>query len=255
MIAVLIGLTAPEFFRELYREADSAYGQIFSDTVRKVISAYALPDSCEETVKKAFFVHLLLQREGLLDVGYVWMHQRQTIMFKRAGDKWVDLDSLWVKGHSIVQRASAVDRIPRIFFGDLFSEDTLPPYLCEWSSGPEFYYTFGWCSELEMAYVVALSWFGINGRVVFYSDIHTKTAVRVAGREFLVDNSFPAEAGFFHEEWFHAKPYPPDLSRNKEVLRLSSWYNRRAKEGISQSASWEVGPNARERIRKKLVMK
>ncbi|MGB9589259.1 MAG: hypothetical protein ACP5QG_00520 [candidate division WOR-3 bacterium] len=95
-----------------------------------------------------------------------------------------------------------------------------------------------------------LSWFGITGRVVFYSEIHTKTAVKVAEREFLVDNSFPSDAGFFHEEWFYAESYPPDIFWDKEVRRLSSWYNKRAREGISESKSWEIGPVAQHRIRK-----
>lgn len=252
MMIILLSLNAPDFFRQLYREADSAYGWMFSDTIQRVIRTYGLPDSCEETLRKAYFLHLLLQREGLLGVGYIWMQQREALMFRRVGDAWVDLDSINVKGHKIIQRASAVDRIPRLFFRDLLSEDTLPPYLCQWSSGPELYYTFGWCSELEMAYSVALSWFGITGRVVFYSEIHTNTAVSIADREFLVDNSFPADAGFFHEEWEHAKPYPPDISWNREVLRLSSWYNKRVRDGVSESAGWRVGPVAEKRIRERL---
>ncbi len=166
MLIILINITAPDLFRQPYCQADSAYGWMFSDTMQGVIRTYGLPDSCEETLKKAYFLHLLLQGEGL-GVGYVWMNQRETLMFRRMGDEWVDLDSINVKGHRIIQRASAVDRIPRLFFLDLLSEDTLPPYLCQWDSGPELYYTFGWCSELEMAYAVALSWFGIAGRVVF----------------------------------------------------------------------------------------
>ncbi|MEO0140785.1 MAG: hypothetical protein ABIM88_04465 [candidate division WOR-3 bacterium] len=251
MLAILISLSVPKFFRGLYHEVDSLYAGMFSDTISKAIQRYSLPDSCEETLKKAYFLHLLLQRDGLLRVGYIWMHQRKALMFKRVGDRWVDLDSIDVKGHKIVQKASAVDRIPRLFFGDLFSEDTSPPYLCVWSGNDsELLYSFGWCSELEMAYVVALSWFGIPGRVVFYSEIHTKTALTVAGREFLVDNSFPQDAGFLHEEWFYEKPYPPEIAYSKEVRRLSSWYNKRAAEGISESRFWEIGPVAQARVRK-----
>lgn len=248
----LLSLTAPDFFRGLYAEADSAYGGLIGDTVRKVMRRYGLPDSCEETLKRAFFLHLLIQNNGLLGVGYIWMNERPAYMFKRVGGRWVDLDSIWVKGHSITQRASAVDRIPRIFFGDLLHEDTLPLYLYLSGKDSLFYDTFGWCSELEMAYSTALSWFGITGRVVFYSEIHVASAVSVAGREFLVDNSFPREAGFFYEEWRHKKPYPDDIFWESEVIRLSSWYNKRVRDGISQSAFWEVGPLAEKRIRKRL---
>ena len=91
------------------------------------------------------------------------------------------------------QSFADIDRLPALYLGDLVSE--VPKYshpICG------AFFSFGWCSEREMAYVVLMRALGYPGKVK-QSGIHTRSALWCSFRhveghtvilEAHVDNTF-----------------------------------------------------------------
>ncbi|MCS7154392.1 MAG: hypothetical protein NZ993_01090 [Bacteroidetes bacterium] len=179
---------------------------------------------------------------GLLGVRYAYMDERAQILRRLDTPTGPVYEPLYVRfrrGHRYVQRAHAVDRVPRLFLGDLFAES--PPY--RWAGQP--LYSFGWCSELEMAYVTLLGYFRIPARIVMPRPTHVRTQLWVApNRSLLVDNT---EGWFGEQPWPYAEDAAPGVP--EEARRYLAWYQARAREG----AVVPVGPRARARVEAALL--
>ena len=237
-MSLLLGLSASSFFRDSVFEAHKPelWLSDLGTRAAEVCQRWGIDSARRDTVLIALLLlHRLLLSDAAVDeppspllVHYAYLDERAR--FRRGGRR--------LKG------PPGLEQTPDRFFAKLLSPDPEPPF-----SDPELglrFYAYGWCSELEMAYVNALRWFGIPGRVVFVGPIHVNTAVKVDGREFLVDNSF---GGFFEELWTYREPWSP-YSEAEEmpldtVKKWARWYNRRAK-----TRAWDspVPAEARRRV-------
>jgi hypothetical protein len=142
-----------------------------------------------------------------------------------------------------------VDRIPSLFLGDLFAER---PRYAHPETGP--FYTFGWCSEREMAFLALMTLMGYTGRIV-RAGIHVWTellctfpasedSVRLVAR---VDNTF----GTITWARFPEDRDPRAWQEEAERERLVRWYNHTARspEQLGALRRIVVGPGRAREIR------
>jgi hypothetical protein len=146
-----------------------------------------------------------------------------------------------------------VDRVPVLYLSDLVGD--FPKY-----THPDCgsFFTFGWCSEREMAFVAVMAEFGYRGKVR-QSGIHTWSSLwcpcersdgtRVALTAH-VDNTFDTvrweavPAGTSLSGWLG------DVGRGTEI----AWYNRvaRSPEQSAGLRACRVSDAARDRIRRQV---
>lgn len=110
------------------------------------------------------------------------------------------------------------DRTPVLFYSDMV--DTVP---YNHPSCGDFY-TFGWCSEREMAFASASYALGYKPRIVVQGN-HTFTLVQVGRTIYQVDNTF----GQF-KIWPNIMP--------SSTSRLETWYNNKAR--VQSQQLWNV---------------
>jgi len=116
------------------------------------------------------------------------------------------------KGFERYQTYSSVDRTPDLFWSDFASEK--PKY--RHPDIPEFY-TFGWCSEREMAFKAWLAILGIPCNIVL-SGNHVWSEVELesgSGIYLKIDNTFD---GFLSIRTLHPQ----------DTASLAKWYNKKA---------------------------
>ncbi len=235
-MSLLLGLSASAFLE------DSLFPQYWSGLWRskaglevlEVCRRFSIPPEARDTVMIAYILYRLLSSDANLDapspllIHYIYLDERPRIRRK---------------GRRLPK--PALEQTPDRFFRNLFSPEPEPPFL-DPETGDRFY-AYGWCSELAMAYANALGWFGIEARVLSVGPVHVAVGVKVAEREFVVDNTF---GGFFTEEWRFEEPWnrwaleaelPADT-----VKKWNLWYNKRFK-----ARAWDgpVPPAARRRLR------
>lgn len=121
------------------------------------------------------------------------------------------------------------DRTPAVFYRDWV--DTVAYR----GPGGEEFYTFGWCSEREMAFA-AVAWLWGYEPVIIVRGGHAFTLVAIEGVLYRVDNTY----GRF-EVWDYG--YVP---RAETALEL--WYNRKARDEARQLADIPVAPQSWRRI-------
>jgi hypothetical protein len=155
-------------------------------------------------------------------------------------------------GFSRYKTFADVDRVPSLFLADLVSEN--PNYLH--TNCGEFY-TFGWCSEREMAFCLILSLAGFQGKIR-QEGIHVWssfwiTFINDEGKDLSlvanVDNTFDILT------W----SITPEIKKEKWIKEHKGnqslkWYNGRArsKDEINSVEQIKVGNRAMKRIDKQV---
>jgi hypothetical protein len=106
---------------------------------------------------------------------------------------------------------SSIDRTPDIYWADFANEKPLYRY-----AGIPDFYTFGWCSEREMAFLAWLHFLSISGQIVLNGN-HVWSVVELepgSGKWLKVDNTF---------DRFYVTVKP-----QKDETPLAKWYNKNA---------------------------
>ena len=147
-------------------------------------------------VRKLVFMHLLLTSNyawnndafGGFRIPYFWnftaANPRDSILLISNGKK---LKQLAPPAGSSFHTMATLERVPVIFWGDFMTDE--PKY--EWIDSSTFY-TFGWCSEREMAFKAWMGISGMAGNIAFKGN-HVWMEIEVAGVPdvfFYIDNTF-----------------------------------------------------------------
>ncbi|GMT49872.1 MAG: hypothetical protein IEMM0008_1411 [bacterium] len=122
-----------------------------------------------------------------------------------------------------------IDRLPALFYKDLFS-----PHLLY--SHPDFgrFYTFGWCSEREMAFVCLLRGLGVQHTKVVVEGGHSwsellltfhNTKRRKVHYLCTVDNTYDQVSFKVVSHRLNIKKWVNDFGKDK----MSKWYNQKAR--------------------------
>jgi hypothetical protein len=144
-----------------------------------------------------------------------------------------------------------IDRIPALYLGDLVSEK--PGYL-----HPDCgtFFTFGWCSEREMAFTALFTAWGYPAKI-WQSGIHTYSVVWCEFRTTsgsTVNLAAEVDTTFDSVTW---REVPQGTQPDRWLEETGSgaqidWYNRKARsqEQIDALQTIQVGAEARDRFRR-----
>jgi hypothetical protein len=231
-------LTVPQFFDGLFEEFQHGYKERRSEEYaafsRRLGLAAANPGN-QRTFHFLFFLHDLFtgrsaedfSRGGMLRIPYFWHwvqpNPRHGILRNAGRER---LDSLPPPKEFNKYRSFAdIDRVPSLYLSDLVSPE--PGYYHP-DIGP--FYTFGWCSEREMAFVLLLSLYDFHGKIKqtgvhVWSEFWLPFASEKGPSRVIVariDNTFdeiswhPIGPNQLEKDWSH------DLGDGAQV----QWYNR-----------------------------
>jgi len=166
-------LKAGEFSRHLFDHYYESYFFFRKEQFLFECERFALdPDdsSNRRRFAQVYFFHDMIKGNGtsngsysgFLKIPYFWhwipVNPRLEITRLPGEQKLKDLPP--PEGWGPYKNWATVDRFPRIFFTDLFTDS--PGYRTEPTGD---FHSFGWCSEREPAYLVWLSAFGLTGKV------------------------------------------------------------------------------------------
>ena len=153
-------------------------------------------DSINAIVYKLAFMHMLLTSNyawdnddfGGFKIPYFWnftsSNPRDSILMISKGRR---LKYLPPPAGAPSRSMATLERVPPIFWGDFLTDE--PMY--QWIDSSRFY-TFGWCSEKEMAYKSWMALSGLSGTIAFRGN-HVWMEVEVKGLPglfFYIDNTF-----------------------------------------------------------------
>ena len=266
-LSLLFATTAtaglPSFFDQLYAECSAEYAEHTDGDYLALCAELGL-DGADTDNRQVFgevsFLHDLItgvaaedcRRGGILRIPYFWHwvdpNPRHSIISPPDSLPLVGLTP--PTGFERYKSHADVDRVPVLFFSDLVTDE--PRYAHE-DCGR--FFTFGWCSEREMAFVSLMGCLGHEGKVR-QSGIHswselwcefTASDGRHVGVIARVDNTFdslewfPAPGGLSMDEWL------ADTGEGAEV----GWYNSTARSEKQRRAleAIEVSDVAAARIR------
>ncbi|MEM7657839.1 MAG: hypothetical protein AAF399_17065 [Bacteroidota bacterium] len=218
-------LPLPTFFSELFQSYQGDLDKYWADSFARLSESQWLDKQSAENLNTyleiTFFHQLFTSKSarngikgGILQIPYLWHwvtpNPRHEIIYLPLQEPLKDQQP--TKRFSRYQSMADVDRTPSLFLQDLISVE--PPY-----SHPACgeFYSFGWCSEREMAFVQLMSNYGYLGKVVT-SGNHSWTSLLVSMKEqdgqevqmeVRVDNTFDqlywnrAPEGLSTEEWLN----------------------------------------------------
>jgi len=266
-LSLLLATTAtaglPSFFDQLYAEYSAEYAEHTDDSYVALCAELGL-DSADTANRQIFgevsFLHDLItgaaaencRRRGILQIPYFWHwvdpNPRHSIVSLPDSVPLVRVPP--PSGFERYQSHADVDRVPALFFSNLVTDE--PRYAHE-DCGQ--FFTFGWCSEREMAFVSLMGCLGYQGKVC-QSGIHSWSELwcefaesegKSVGVIARADNTFdslewlPAPSGISMEEWL------ADTGQGADA----GWYNRTARSERQRRAleEIEVSDIAAERIR------
>lgn len=146
----------------------------------------------------------------LMTGGSAWNYDRGPGLWKIPYLRNWDGTRAYIKKHGEYIREE--DRTPVTFFRDLV--DTVQ---YEGSEGERFY-TFGWCSEREMAFCAAARLMGYKA-IVVASGNHAYSVVETGDQLYIVDNTLN-----------EFRPIRGESEMPTPSTRLEIWYNRKVKE-------------------------
>ncbi len=208
-------------------------------------------DSLDQTVAKLAYMHMLLtcyysvdgDTSGGFGIPYFWNYTnhnpRENIVNLKKGKKLKQIPAYpGSQGASM----ATLDRTPVIFWSDLTTDE--PQYSYEHISS---FYTFGWCSEREMAYKAWLGVMGIKSTIGIRAD-HVWTEVDLPGMPgyfLFIDNTFNR-----FEVW-SIKKKPPREVGNKYI----AWYNQQGadKTILKKLAALTISPKRAAQIQQQII--
>ncbi len=263
LLAPGVQASIPEFFHDLYLESEEAYALIHAQRYARFCHVHDL-DPADEGNRRTFhvvrFMHELLtgngcadgQRGGWLQIPYFWHwiepNPRHEIL--ALPDSVLLARMTPPAPYQRYRTRADIDRVPALYLCDLVSAQPRYAHLRYGS-----FYSFGWCSEREMAFVVLMRALGYEGKV-WQSHIHTCSKLwcpmrhregRTIILEAKVDNTFD------QIHWDEVHPDAQFAAWREEIGRGSeiAWYNRvaRSSEQLRLVRSCEVPAAAAARIR------
>lgn len=225
--------------------------------VRSVLGARSDDSATTDRILRPLFLHFLLttdapvdgSRGGVLETVYFWhwvtpnprhalrsLPDSQPLTSKRPDPR-----------HASYRSWADMDRTPDLFLGDLASEQAR--YFHP-QTGPLF--SFGWCSEREMAYSLLLTSMGYTTKIKFKGN-HVWTEILLGGTSgtdgtksgiLVVDNTFGRVGAHVLAESEAA--WLADLGPGKDVVAM----NAKARSPLQRSRVDEiqVGPRAQARM-------
>ncbi|UCH84314.1 MAG: hypothetical protein JSW50_01095 [Candidatus Latescibacterota bacterium] len=261
--AVASPASIPDFFDELFDEFRTEYYSLRHSEFAAFCSAHDL-DAADAANRQIFlkvhFFHDLLTtvsasdcaRGGFLRIPYFWHwvepNPRHAIISLPDS---VLLSTLSPQApYDRYATVADIDRVPSLFLGDLVAD--APGY-----SHPKCgsFYSFGWCSEREMAFIAIMNAWGYNGKI-WQTGIHTYSVVwcefKTSGgavRNFAaqVDNTFDSI------DW---QPIPESTQLSQWLGAIgagtqAAWYNTTARSTGQLEALQNIPVNdhARTRLR------
>lgn len=231
-------MKAPVFFENLVKNHYKDFASVDSSDFEKAFSQNNIDEDDSANVTKFYTLKILHQlftsknasngsKGEILNIPYFWHwtnpNPRYEIDYIKANRKLNTV--LPPKEFSKYKSFADVDRTPFLFLSDLLSEK--PNYFTP-SCGS--FYTFGWCSEREMAYVCLLSTLGHQGNVItngnhswseFIISLKNKNNGTV-NFKVTVDNTFDEIA------WESISGNEVAAWRKQTGAGLGKWYNQKA---------------------------
>jgi len=231
----------PEFFEELYEKHKTEYKELKTKEFNNFCARYQVNNKNEDNkdkFSKIHFFHDLFTGESAEDCTYAgvfeiryfwhWVNPNPRHEIKRLPGKNSLDDIKPPKRFSRYKNYASIDRVPSLFLGDLVSDT--PGYFHEECG--EFY-TFGWCSEREMAFTSLMSFFGFEGKIkqeeihvwsmfwVPFIDISGKEIYRIA----MVDNTFDLINWEIPSRRITKKTWMNKIGSGQTI----EWYNKKAR--------------------------
>lgn len=255
-LSLLLATTAtaglPSFFDQLYAENSAEYAEHTEGDYLALCVELGLDDvnvANRRLFGEVSFLHDLItgvaaedcSRGGILRIPYFWHwvdpNPRYSIISLSDSVPLVRVPP--ASGFERYQSHADVDRVPVLFFSDLVTDE--PHYAHE---GCGQFFTFGWCSEREMAFVSLMGCLGHQGKVCqsgihSWSELWCEFAVsdgRLVCVTARADNTFdslewlPAPSGISVEEWL------ADTGQGADA----GWYNRTARSERQRRALEEI---------------
>jgi len=236
-----------QFFNDLYQDYP-AYVELRNSEYYIFCKKYSIDSSLLSNRNKFFNIYFLhdlftgssaqnFTSGGILQIPYFW--------------HWVDPNprheiTFWIN-HTKLNRIKPpkrffkyksfadIDRIPSLYLADLLTDK--PKYFHDECSG---FYTFGWCSEREMAYNSLLEILGFKSKIK-QSGIHTWSEVlfefKTTNSEiklivFKVDNTFDIINYILVNSNIPVKQWQNKIGRGSTIR----WYNKKAHSGSEVNA-------------------
>ena len=232
-------LTLSAFFSELFTHYYPTLQQKHAAAFKRLCESYKLSPDAEGNERKFYeiqFFHDLFTCNsasngavgGILQIPYLWHwvtpNPRHQIKYLPSGELLKDIRP--PKAFARYNSTADIDRTPALFLKDLATDE---PQYTHPACGE--FYTFGWCSEREMAFVQLMATYGYTGKVVPAGN-HSWSAYLVrmeatdgqsVQMQVSVDNTFD------RVDW---EPLPKVSKagwlKDFEAGRLPEWYNRKA---------------------------
>ncbi|MCS7082224.1 MAG: hypothetical protein N2561_05985 [Bacteroidetes bacterium] len=184
----------------------------------------------------AGLLYELLRPGGWLGVRYVPLERRAELERLYPDDSLLwrsrPLSGVLRSDHPWPASEDRMERVPRVFLEDLLAP--APRY--RW--GDTLLYGFGWCSELEMAYVALLRMANVPARIVMPEPSHVQTAVALSPDLWLVVDQ--TRGSFMRSRWPYASRYAPRVPTANRFY--ADWYQWRAQDSLSllvPTLAWE----------------
>ena len=231
-------MKAPLFFESLVKNHFKDFAHIDSSDFEDMFSENNIIEDDSMNVNKFYTFKILHQlftsknasngsKGEILNVPYFWHwtnpNPRYEIDYVKTNQKLNAVSPS--KEFSKYKSFADVDRTPFLFLSDLLSEK--PNYFTP-SCGK--FYTFGWCSEREMAYVCLLSTLGFEGNVItngnhswseFIVSLKSKNNENI-NFKVTVDNTFDKI------DWKSITKDEIVLWKKQTGVGLGKWYNQKA---------------------------
>lgn len=215
-----------------------AYGTPFIDSLfREELESQTpispLPEAAYQKILTALFMHKLLTTTdavdgasgGILSLPYYWHwctpNPRHSLIYIPTGKQL--LQEKPPEGYAKYKSYADIDRTPAIYLANLFADE---PLFRDSDIGD--FYSFGWCSEREMAYAALLSIMGFECKII-QEGIHVWSEVLIPYSQkekkgyliLKVDNTF--EQFSIHNLTRNKSEWKKDFGNGAQV----AWYNKK----------------------------
>lgn len=251
-------LTFESYIADLFSKYQVSLLEKFEYTLQNLHSSDRLVAEHEVKLAKLLFYHMLFtttdaingQRGGILEIPYLWHwtspNPRHEVIYNPEGVKLNEVPP--PEDYKKYQSYADVDRTPYLYLENLMEEEPL-------FNDPLYgsFYTFGWCSEREMAFAAMLNILGYETKIK-QEGIHVWTEVMLKSSNgacwiVKVDNTFN---GFQVERLdTSVESWKKDIGEGTQVI----WYNKKIKSEseLYKIKAIEVGTIVKERIDRKII--